>query len=116
MNEYEKGRKCQKEDKQVSDEKEGWSLVQNRRKIKSFAEVASTGQNGRQDREKNTENQRRTGRKRDKIGVVGDSIVRNIEKVVGMNEEGSCKKSIGGAGIYRVMREAVEVAKETQGN
>ena len=116
MNEYEKGRKCQKEDKQVSDEKEGWSVVQNRRKVKSFAEVARPGQNGRQDTGKKDENQQRTGRRRDKIGVVGDSMVRNIEKVVGMNEEGSCKKSIGGAGIYRVMREAVEVAKETPGN
>ena len=48
--------------------------------------------------------------KKDKIVVIGSSMVRNIERNVGMKEYGSYSRSIGGAGIKEIMNEAVEAA------
>ena len=49
--------------------------------------------------------------KREKILVVGSSMVRNIEKVVYMKDERSFLKSIGGAGIKQIMSEAVRAVE-----
>ena len=49
---------------------------------------------------------------RDSIVVIGSSMVRNINKVVGMKESGSFLRSIGGAGIKQIMGEAVLAANQ----
>ena len=53
---------------------------------------------------------------KDKIIVIGSSMVRNINKVVGMNVEGSFLRSIGGAGIKQIISEAINAAETATNN
>ena len=47
------------------------------------------------------------GSGKDRIVIVGDSMVRNVDRIVGMKEEGSFLKCISGAGVKQIMSEAV---------
>ena len=48
---------------------------------------------------------------REKIIIVGSSIVRNVGKIVCMKDEGSYLRSIGGARIKQIMSEAIVAAE-----
>ena len=53
---------------------------------------------------------------REKLIIVGDSMPRGVERYVKLKERGSCIKSIGGAGIKQIMREAAVKAEEAEPN
>ena len=53
---------------------------------------------------------------REKIIIVGDSMVRYTDKVVGLREEGSGKICIPGAGIKQVMAQAAKAAEKAHDN
>ena len=52
------------------------------------------------------------GNGKDKIVIIGDSMIRNVDKNVGMKEEGSFKKCISGAGIKQIVSEAIIAAEK----
>ena len=65
--------------------------------------------------ETNKNNQRRTQvkrRNRQKIIIIGDSMVTNLNKIVGMNEEGSYRQAIRGAGIKEIISQATEACND----
>ena len=51
----------------------------------------------------------------DRIMVIGDSMIKYVDRVVGLNQHDSFKRSIGGAGIKQIMGEAIAAAKNTSG-
>ena len=61
--------------------------------------------------EVNDNRTRNSIKSREKIIIVGSSMVRNVGKIVGMKDEGSYLRSIGGAGIKQVMSEAIVAAE-----
>ena len=60
-------------------------------------------------------NSGRQGVGSDKIMVIGDSMIKYVDRIVGLNQHGSFKRSIGGAGIKQIMGEAIEAAENTSG-
>ena len=54
----------------------------------------------------------REGIDREKIIVIGESMIKYVDKIVGMDQQGSCKRSIRGAGIKQTMGEAIEAAEK----
>ena len=53
----------------------------------------------------------RRGTGKDKVVIIGDSMIRNVDKMVGMKEEGSYRKCLSGAGVKQIVSEAI-VASE----
>ena len=51
-------------------------------------------------------------RNRQKVIIIGDSMVTNLNKIVGMNEEGSYRQAIRGAGIKEIISRATEACKD----
>ena len=52
---------------------------------------------------------------REKLIVIGDSMVREVDKVVGMKEVGSFKKTLAGAGIKQIVSAAEDAAVKLVG-
>ena len=52
---------------------------------------------------------------RDKIMVIWDSMIKYVDRIVGLNQHGSFKRSIGGAGIKQIMGELLKLLKSLQG-
>ena len=82
---------------------------------KQQSQVETTNVKKRSEPRTNTEDRSRF-KGREKIKVVGASIVRYTDKVVGMKDEGSEKISLGGAGIKEIMEEAVSAAESAYDN
>ena len=64
-------------------------------------------------------NQRRPGNvqeNKSKIIIVGSSHARDLDKVVRLNEEGSYRVAMSGAGIEEIMKEAEEATKKVEGD
>ena len=55
------------------------------------------------------------GKTKEKIIIIGSSLVRNVDRVVSMKESGSFLKSFGGAGIKQIVSEAVVASKNAVG-
>ena len=106
------------EPSQTKEKGTGWTRVG---KAKGPVEATRSRQSGVMDNTNKVGKQRAQGGKRqvgngrikDKIVVIGSSMVRNVERNVSMKEKGSYSRSIRGAGIKEIMSEAVEAAIKT---